>query len=111
MVCEGTSVRTYLGHSSNLVTVSVSAVHFYVYVDENSVFSSSTENGYFLCYGSFCCSDCWDVSLCQFWLSSYWCIISFGPLVTFSAMWKKFDIPDRDLRVLYVVTFITMEFI
>ena len=64
-----------------------------------------------LCCGSFCCSDCWDVSVCQFWLYSYWCIISFGPLVTFSAMWKKFDIPDRDLRVLYVVTFISMEFI
>lgn len=38
VVCEGTSVQRYLGHSSNLVTVSPAALHFFLFVWMNVLY-------------------------------------------------------------------------
>lgn len=110
MVCEGTSVRTYLGHSSNLVTVSVSVVHFYVCGWKFFVFLFYREWILFVLWNFLLLRllDCLTVWILALFILVYHILWTIGDIF---CIVKNIDIPDRDLRVLYVITFISMEFI
>lgn len=87
VVCEGTSVQRYLGHSSNIITVSPCCIAFYIYVNEYFIYLVLWRMDIIYVI-KFPDSLTVGMSHCtKFWLSSSSCILTFVPLMTLSAIW------------------------